>query len=150
MAIQPTGTGTIGKILDGRELEEEVALQAPALGIAVALVVLHLSQRVGHLGTEIPAIGHNILVLVEAAILVIGRQQRTHGQQVTDAVTIDTTYAYTFLISSREGDVLAKLEHVATFLADERVIGVKANGIAIVLRIGRIADGTRLVILTET
>ena len=150
MAILPSGTTTIGQFLNRHELEEEVRLQAPALGVAVTLVVLHLCQRVGHLSTEIPLVGYNILILIEATLIIIGRQQRSHGQQVADAVTIDTANGYTFLVSRRESNVLTHFQDVATLFLDKGIVGVQTNGIAIELRIGRITDSTRLMILTKS
>ena len=119
MAIEPTGTGAPSETLDRSELQEEVGLQAPALVVTHAIVVEHRSQRVGSLIEEVPVVGQDVLILIVAAIGIVGGQQRGHSQQRADAVAIDTTYADTTLVGSREGDVLTNLQHVATLAPDQ-------------------------------
>ena len=150
VAVKPSCTGTPGETLDGCKLQEEVRLQAPALVVAHAIIILHRCQRIGCFVKEVPFVGQDILILVVFSLIVIERQQRGHSQKRPDAVAIDTSHRDATLVGRREGHVLTYLQHVAALAPDQRIVGVQTNGIAVELRIGRCTQCTRLVVLGET
>ena len=64
VAIVPSCTGTEFQSHNGFELQEEIGLQSEPLGIAVSFIIFHCSEWVCHIGTEVPSIGHDVLVFV--------------------------------------------------------------------------------------
>ena len=150
VVVQPAEAGAEGETLDGSELQEEVGLQAITLVVAVVARVVELSERVGHFGAEVPVVSDDVLVLIPAAIVVAGREERGHREERTDVVVVDAADLDALLVRGREGHVLTELEDVAVVLADQGIVGIQTEGVAVVLRGGRITERTGLVEFAET
>ena len=150
VVVLPARAGTEGQALDGGELQEEVGLEPVAFVVAVLAGVIDLRQRVRHLGAEVPLVGHDVLVLVPAAFVIVGREERAHRQERTDVVVVDAADGQAVAVADGEGDVLTELQDVAAALADQGEVRIHPEGLPVELRRGRIADGTGLGEVRET
>ena len=148
--VLPARAGTEGQALDGSELQEEVRLQAITLVVAVLAGVVDLCERVGHFGAEIPFVSQDIPIIIPAAFVVVHRKERSHRQERTHVVVVDTADGEAVPVVEGERYVLTELQDVAAVLLDEGEIRVHPEGLAVELRIGRITEGTGLGEVGET
>jgi len=93
---------------------------------------------------EIPSVGHHIVVEVVTAVDVIHGLQWVCFQQVADVVAIHGTDADPRFAVIREDEVFSQFDDVAAVLFQERVVGIDAGGIAVVMGCSGISDGSLL------
>ena len=125
-----------------RRGELDIGIGLEAVGAAFALAVSVTLEKVVCTVALVPSVALLVLVGVEGAVGVVGREERSVSQCSVDGAAVDASGADSVGVVYGNGGVLTELQDVAAIPPDDGVIGIGADGVAVVPGLLRIAEGS--------